>query len=383
MNLGVLATTAATTTLVFGAVVSLVPAQDAPEDISTVTSGMILKFDHQAHAELDTPVNIEDCASCHGDDPGGELAKPGKHGHQPCLSSGCHAEDFLSVGTRTQKKSPDRYTEAAQFCLGCHENRSSEVGQLLAPTPYSHALANNLYRNNASPGHYVEMDHLEHAKRTECRTCHIVDDQSFALVPGGPGHDECASCHGDSEKKPMGECASCHKAGDAKTYFVPRSVSSDVRSCNTSRFKDLVASRKSSKARDIPCFEHEREGHRTTSKGEEVQCSDCHFMFLRKTYQKHNYQTLQEIKQAPLMDNSRDQAHRKCGASGCHRSQVDDSKGKGKCSMCHSSQSILGALIDTGTTRSKSPTTDTKADDKKKRRDKRRKKRGSLNDLID
>jgi hypothetical protein len=45
------------------------------------------------------------------------------------------------------------------------------------------------------------------------------------------------------------------------------------------------------------------------------------------------------------MDNDRDRAHKRCGdARACHRSEVDDSRGTGKCVKCHD-QKLVDSLF--------------------------------------
>ena len=352
MKLGAWVTGAATTALVLGAVALRTPAQSTAPNATRSPAALPpspLKFDHVAHAALETPVNVDDCKLCHGDGSQGVLGKPASHGHQPCLASGCHAEDFMSVGKRTMQDAPDRYNEAAGFCLGCHSDGAGR-----APKPFAKAKADNLFRNNACPGHYVEMNHWAHTRAAtvdggDCRTCHVVDRETFVLAPDGPGHSECVTCHdgqgagGDAAQPDfaMDECVRCHQPGSPASYFVKREFSSDVRSCNSVRYEALLKKRKTK----VPCFEHEREGHRFRTNGEAVQCGHCHFMFSSKRYEGHGYQTLLQVKKAPLMDNSRDRAHTKCGTSGCHKSAVDDSRGTGKCALCHSSRAILDSLV--------------------------------------
>lgn len=383
MRFDVLAAAGATTTLVLGVVVAV----PAPAKSTDQTGPVGLKFDHVAHAALDEPVEVSRCGTCHGEDKAGSLAKPARRGHQPCLSSGCHAEDFMSVGASTRKNSPERYQKAASFCLGCHQNSEG-----LAPSPFQKAKADNLYRNS-KPSHYVEMNHLEHTSRTACRTCHVVDAQTFELQQETPGHDQCASCHKDNDDLPMNKCGSCHQDGAPDAYFKERTAVSDVRSCNSARYKKLKGKRKA------PCFQHEHEGHRTNKAGEAVQCKSCHFMFESKSYEGHSYQTLLDIKQAPLMDNSRDRAHKKCGSAGCHRAAVDESKGSGRCSMCHSSKSILGSLLSGGSAPSSDSNGDSstaseakseanenesknKAERRRKRRERRKKRRSAGDRLL-
>tara|TARA_R110002096_G_scaffold299503_6_gene494227 strand:+ start:148002 stop:148523 length:522 start_codon:yes stop_codon:yes gene_type:complete len=172
----------------------------------------------------------------------------------------------------------------------------------------------------------------------------------------------------------MRACARCHLPGDPKAYYKERRFTTDVRSCNSLRHSAL-SKKRNAKA---PCFAHELEGHRTAKSGEAVQCGDCHFMFSSKRYKGHSYQSLLDVKQAPIMDNSRDRAHNKCGTSGCHHAAVDESKGTGKCSLCHSSRSILDSL--TGTAKPRA--TDTSPELFNDSKPRKRSKKPSLDDLV-
>ena len=79
----------------------------------------VKKFDHEQHRKLTPPVvSDKNCASCHSADAKGTLSKPGADGHQPCLSSGCHAKEFLGIGERVKKSDPARFAHATAFCRG-------------------------------------------------------------------------------------------------------------------------------------------------------------------------------------------------------------------------------------------------------------------------
>lgn len=376
------------------------PPKAAKTKSSSQRSPHAGKFDHDAHSKLDTPVPVAECGKCHGDDTTGKLATPGAVGHQPCLSAGCHAEDFMSVGARTLKEAPERYRQAASFCSGCHKLETD-----VAPSPFAKMDAPLVYKGNKNPNYHVEMNHLEHVGKTKCRTCHVVEKETFALQFEAPGHDQCATCHGeDNEELTMADCAGCHQEGNPDKYFKPRTFESDVRSCDSDRYKELVKARG---GKSVPCFKHEREGHRYVD-GKDLQCNACHFMFEAKSYNGFQYESLKGIKAAPLMDNRGERAHRKCGASGCHRAQVNESSGGGNCNLCHSSQSILSGLLgggggsrrntpandeteekqEGGNAGTKSPRRDGSGLDSlteggKGKRKRRKKKKESLDDLVD
>lgn len=295
-------------------------------------------FDHEEHADLEeNPVKA--CDQCHSSSPEGELVRPGSRGHQPCLTADCHAKDFLSVGPRTRRGTPVRYQEASDFCFGCH----LDTGR--APSPFMKAQADNLFQN-MEPMHYVEMNHLAHAKLGECRDCHQVDPKSFELQLEGPQHAQCATCHKKGEEDiTMNDCGDCHQDGAPSAYFKKRPFGTDVRSCNSARYRALMKKRRPGR-RAAACFKHERTEHRFDRKGQGIQCGTCHFMYKHKRYRRHDYQSLRDVKMAPLIDNHRDRAHDNCGAAGCHKREVDDSLGTGRCSMCHSSKEIFEGFLE-------------------------------------
>ena len=130
----------------------------------------------------------------------------------------------------------------------------------------------------------------------------------------------------------MTDCGSCHTAPGPAAYFTKVRKSTDVRVC---------AENQDSKR---PCFKHERQEHRFQKDASPLECSACHFMFKKKNHGGSSYQMLADVKAAPMIDNGRDLAHKNCGSSGCHRSEVDDSMGTGKCKFCHSSQFMSNSL---------------------------------------
>jgi Class III cytochrome C family len=277
------------------------------------------KFDHAAHR--DRKVAIDACGACHGADRKGALAVPGRSGHQPCLASGCHVDDFLVVSDAAKKADPARYGAAASFCLGCHRSATGE-----APRRFQKAAADNVYRGHPAPEHHVEMDHLAHTRQAGCRDCHVVDARSFQLVAGRPAHAECAKCHGESAP-PMSGCATCHTAPGPAAYFAGARRSSDVRSCSS-------GARPAEKG---PCFLHERREHRFAG-DQPLQCGSCHFMIADpKGWAGRKYRSLRDIAGAPIIHNQRDLAHQSCGATAaCHQRDVVDSRGTARCGLCHS-----------------------------------------------
>jgi hypothetical protein len=292
------------------------------------------KFDHASHAALTPPVDVASCATCHKSGPDGALVAPGKDGHQPCLASGCHVDDFLASGARTAREDPARHGKATRFCRGCHES---------APARASKALASVAFKNNPSPDHHVEMNHLEHAGKTSCRSCHVVDGATFALVKGAPGHAECATCHGKAaDAAPMDRCQACHSQPSEAIYLGKPRSSSDVRSCDTESHAALAAERKEA----VPCFTHERTEHRTRD-GAPMECSSCHFMVADQArWGGKSYRTLKDLRSAPIIHNQRDLAHQSCGSRGCHSKDVDDSRGTARCKLCHSSKVVEQSIFD-------------------------------------
>jgi hypothetical protein len=289
-----------------------------------VAPAAAVSFDHEAHAK---ELKDKSCSQCHVT---GESARPAPttRAHAPCLASGCHIDQFLSTGPRTKKEDPKAYAEAANFCSLCHKGKPGEP-----PKRFSKAPADALFENKSGANFHVEMNHYEHTKRTKCSTCHVVDATSFALVKGRPNHLECRNCHDDSEL-PMSDCATCHSTPGPAAYFTKTRKASDVRSCDSA---DASSKR--------PCFKHERQEHRFR-KDVALECSSCHYMFKKKKYNGKSYTTLADVKAAPIMDNRRDMAHENCGSSGCHKREVDDSMGTGRCGLCHSKEFMASGLLD-------------------------------------
>jgi hypothetical protein len=286
------------------------------------------RFDHAAHAALKSPVAVERCNDCHRSGKDGVLTAPGGTGHQPCLASGCHVDDFLASGPRAAKDDPARHARATRFCRGCHGGPPGA-----APSRAARPGLEGLWKDNRSPGHHIELDHLAHTARTACRSCHVVDPASFALVAAAPGHTQCAACHGTSQPDPdMNACQACHREPSPAAYFGPPRKGSDVRSCGSPNH--LALSAESGAA--VPCFKHERPEHRGGAAGA-LQCSACHFMIGDKAmWGKQPYRSLKDIKAAPVIHNDRDRAHQACGSAGCHARDVNDKHGTARCKLCHS-----------------------------------------------
>lgn len=291
---------------------------------SKPTSSEVLSFSHKAHAER---LDIKSCSDCHGSS-SADRPSPTTRSHAPCLASGCHVDAFLSTGPRAKKEAPEAYLAATQFCATCH---SSKTGS--PPSRFAKAKADALFESKLAADYHVEMNHREHSERTACSTCHQVSKESFTLVSGGPAHKACATCHQDSEQ-PMTNCKSCHSSPGPSEYFTKTRKGSDVRSCTDDT------------AKDRPCFRHERTEHRFLADQTPLECSSCHFMFKSKSHQGFKYETLADVKAAPVMHNKRDLAHQSCGSSGCHKREVDDSQGNGRCTQCHSAKFMANSLTD-------------------------------------
>lgn len=282
-------------------------------------------FDHSEHAKR---LKSDDCSLCHSEASAARPA-PTTRSHTPCLASGCHVDDFLSSGPRAKKDAPKAYAAAATFCSTCHKSASGEP-----PKRFAKAAADALFENKKGASYHVEMDHQAHSARTACSTCHVVDTKSFVLVKGRPNHLECRGCHEDDDEQPMSLCASCHSSPGPAQYFTKTRKASDVRSCSEA----TKAGR--------PCFKHERSEHRFRPDKTPLECSSCHYMFRKKRNNGSSYTSIADVKAAPIIDNRRDMAHKNCGSRGCHKREVDDSMGTGKCGYCHSKQFMAAGMFD-------------------------------------
>jgi hypothetical protein len=289
-------------------------------------------FDHATHI-----ARVKTCDGCHRSGPEGRLIAPSKPGHQPCLASGCHVDDFLATGPKTKAADPARFAKATAFCAGCHGDAAAPPSRASKPT------VAKAYGNDPAPDHHVELDHLAHTARTACRSCHAVSPTTLALVPTAPGHAECATCHGHvPDAGAMDRCALCHATPSAAAYFGAARRDSDVRSCDTESHKALATAR----GEAVPCFKHERAEHRA-KQGKALECSACHYMIDdAKQWGKHKYRSLKELRAAPIIHNQRDQAHAACGAAGCHAPDVDDRHGTARCGLCHSKKVVEQSLFD-------------------------------------
>ena len=306
------------------------------------------KFNHKTHAKYEYPdsqkkaVTDENCSDCHGSDPKGKLATPAKSGHQPCLSAGCHVKWFMSATLDTKGRDPVLYKKAVSFCLGCHENAASE-----APKRHTKAAADAVYKNNTNPGYHVELNHFAHTERTGCRDCHVVEKRTYKLKLDTPGHAECAACHGvEDDAEPMSQCAECHESPGPKEYFHNEWKGSETRSCGSPSHLALAKKQKKSPEK-VPCFKHERREHRFRKGDKRLECGHCHFMIdNRRLWKSNRYESIRDIRAAPIIHNNRDLAHETCGESrACHKRDVDDSRGSADCKLCHSQKTIDNDLF--------------------------------------
>ena len=291
-------------------------------------------FSHRNHAER--KVTITACESCHAIDAKAQVVAPAALGHAPCLSSGCHVTDFLATGAAARKADPAAYAKATGFCLGCHDSKDHAP-----PVPWSKPTTNAVLESFRYEREYhVEMNHFEHAARTECRTCHVVDPASFALVKSAPGHAQCVTCHNPAKfpQFTMASCNLCHDKPARADYFQGSRPKVDVRACGSEGQAAFAARGKQA----LACFRHERVEHRTLDGGA-VQCAACHYMIGDKTkWGKRRYQTLHDLHLEPVIDNSQDREHKSCGRStACHKVDVDAARAGAKCTLCHAEKSAF------------------------------------------
>ena len=299
-------------------------------------------FDHKEHATRG--IDVTKCETCHRTDAKGSIMAPAAQGHAPCLQAGCHAADFIAVGTseKTRKVGP-AFEKAAAFCTGCHAS---------VPWPWKKATTRILPSFKAAREYHVEMNHFDHVTKAKdglsCRGCHVVDAASYALVVGTPGHGQCVQCHNakDFPDFTMSQCGLCHQAPGREDYFkvqlAARNITkrasrpaTRVRACGSEVHEKLAA-----KNPKTPCFKHERVEHRTESgkaDGTPLQCAKCHYVIADKA-QGDKYKSLVDMRVRPIIDNNRDRQHASCGRAGCHVKEV----ATGSCaeSFCHADMSV-------------------------------------------
>lgn len=302
----------------------------APASAPAATAKHFSHADHKARG-----VNVDACQTCHAVDARGQVLAPAARGHAPCLDTQCHAADFLAVGEKVRAKEPARFAKASAFCLGCHDS---------VPAPWQRPAVRVL---EGSREHHVEMNHHEHTVRAkaDCRGCHVVDDKSFALAAGTPGHAQCGTCHVAGASPPvfaMKECGACHQREPRADYLRRLGIAgnrpkTDVRACGTEGHAQLEAKL----GRKVPCFKHERAEHRTLG-GKPVQCASCHFIVGEKAqWGRRRYVSLADLQVNPIIWNTRDQQHESCGrVAACHQRDVDPVSGA-QCNLCHAEKSVF------------------------------------------
>lgn len=282
-------------------------------------------FSHADHASRG--VDVDTCETCHGVDAAGQVLPPAALGHSPCQSAKCHATYFLA-------KPGD--AKAAAFCLGCHDSKDGTAPKPWTKPSTGAVLASFQYERE----YHVEMNHFEHALRGECRTCHIVDKTSYALIRTTPGHSQCVGCH-NAQKFPdftMAKCGLCHDKPARAEFFAGSRPHIDVRACESEGQAALETKLK----HKISCFRHERVEHRRAQDGSDLQCSACHYMVGDKSkWGGHRFQTLKDLHTEAIIDNSQDRQHKSCGRAGCHQADVDAARANAKCSLCHAEKSAF------------------------------------------
>lgn len=298
---------------------------------------------HFSHADhRGRSVDVDKCEACHAIDAKGQVLAPAAQGHAPCLAAQCHAADFIAVGEKTRARDPARFARASALCLGCHVE---------VPLPWKKPATRVLQAYQNSREHHIEMNHHQHTLRAKagCRGCHVVDEKSFALAAGTPGHAQCGTCHDGKTAQgaappvfSMKECGACHLRESRAEYLERLAIAesrpkTDVRACGSEGHAQ--AERK--QRRKVPCFKHERVEHRTQS-GSPVQCVSCHFIVGDKAqWGRRRYVSLADLQVNPIIWNARDQQHESCGrVAACHKRDVDPVSGA-KCHLCHAEKSVF------------------------------------------
>lgn len=295
---------------------------------------------HFSHADHKTRgVDVTRCASCHSLDGKGQVLPPAAKGHAPCLDAKCHATDFLAVGEKARASKPAQFAKSSAFCLGCH----TEV-----PWPWKKPGLRIVKSYQGSREHHVEMNsHYDHTLRAKgsCRGCHVVDDKSFALVTGTPGHAQCGQCHNKGAQPAvfaMDSCATCHKGGSRTAHLKELGITAsrpktDVRACGSEGHEQLEKKQR----KQVPCFKHERADHRTLN-GSPLQCASCHYIVGdRSQWGRRRYDSLLDLQVNPIIWNAKDQQHESCGrVAACHKRDVDPVSGA-NCGLCHAEKSVF------------------------------------------
>jgi hypothetical protein len=302
-------------------------------------SGPAVQPKHFSHADHKTRgIDVDRCASCHSTDARGQVLAPAAQGHAPCLEAKCHAADFLAVGEKARKSQPAQFARSSAFCLGCHET---------VPWPWKKPTTRVLKSYEGSREHHVEMNHHEHTLRAkaDCRGCHVVDDKTFVLPAGTPGHAQCGTCHNAQTAPPvfvMKECGACHRRESRAEYrrrleITQNRPKTDVRSCGSEGHAQL----EKRLGRKVPCFKHERAEHRMLG-ANKVQCVSCHFIVGDKSqWGRRRYVSLSDLQVNPIIWNKKDQQHESCGrVAACHKRDVDPVAGA-KCNLCHAEMSVF------------------------------------------
>jgi hypothetical protein len=268
------------------------PPRQPPPAPPQVPAPGVQRFSHVHHAAF-TRVDVKQCSLCHALGADLRPLTPGSDGHQPCMSSGCHMQDFLDPDTK--------------LCLGCHATSDN----------YRKNPALDVFYADPSPEHHVEVDHAAHMKRGQpgaptakatCETCHWVDKTSYQAVTH-PGHAQCAPCHAQGQaaaRKPMTDCNACHPGGSPDTVF-------------TRKRRDPELNHR---------FLHERANHRyfdPDKKTRPMQCDLCHSKVGKLT-------SLADVFAVSLVDT----ATMRGTCARCH--DVADTK---LCTKCHRQGTII------------------------------------------
>jgi hypothetical protein len=316
------------------------PGQAEATAPAPATAVLAKHFSHSDHRGRG--VDVDRCQACHSVDARGQVLAPAAQGHAPCLDARCHAADFLAVGEKARVQQPAQFAKASALCLGCHVE---------VPWPWKKPATRVLKAYQGSREHHIEMNHHQHTLRAklECRSCHVVEDKSFALAAGTPGHAQCGKCH-DAKAAPgavqapfsMKECGVCHLRESRADYLQRLEITesrpkTDVRACGSEGHEQ--AERK--QRRKVPCFKHERAEHRTLN-GNPVQCVSCHFIVGDKAqWGRRRYVSLADLQVNPIIWNAKDQQHESCGrVAACHKRDVDPVSGA-KCNLCHADKSVF------------------------------------------
>lgn len=179
------------------------------------------RFSHAEHGKRG--VDLVRCSACHALGRDFQVSPPTTgRDHQPCATSGCHADDFMSQGRPVCgvcHESTEPWTrQAARY----RQRSDSEFGSDFSHQ--SHAAARGGKAHGVIRRDLVSPSGGDRSGREDNATCRACHGDVFAGGDATRGHEACAPCHGKGTAPEMDRCGGCHRLG-AEGGSVPRKAS--------------------------------------------------------------------------------------------------------------------------------------------------------------